>query len=304
MELRELGRSGLKVSALSLGAMNFGSDWLGCGAADEKTARSMLDAAADAGVNLVDTAEVYGHGASESMLGKLLKGRRSKFLIATKFSRWDRPMREALEGSLRRLKTDHVDLYMPHSFDPHFPLEDMLGQLERLKEQGKVRVPGCSNFRCGDWKAGLGRTRLEFDQVQFSLAMPHAERDLAHLLESERLSLLAWSPLGGGFLAGGPHGRRSRPEAFPRLDEKRLSHLLELLRRVAELERLSMAQTALAWVLSKPWVASATVGATRPEQLQETLKPCKLSPVALSLLDRAGRAVAGWVTSSGTRRRP
>lgn len=315
MERRPLGRSGLSVSALALGTMNFGADWHGIGAVDEKTAASLLDLALERGVTLLDTADIYGRGASEEMLGRLLKKRRAKVLLATKvlgnmregdptsggLSR--RHILEALDDSLRRLKTDFVDLYMPHGIDPEVPAEESLEAFDRAFRAGKFRVLGVSNFNAehlGAWLglcAAHGWTRPEFDQVQYSLAARFAEPDALAAAAASGVSALAWSPLGGGLLTGkyaraGAAGRRAKPDAFPLLPDARLSGLVELLAKVAQLEGLTPAQAALGWLLGRPVVASAVVGARTREQLEETLAARPLSARAQALLDRGSAAAA------------
>lgn len=313
MEYREIGRSGLRVSVLGLGTMNFGADWHGIGAIDERTARTLVDMAADAGVNIIDTADIYGRGAAEELLGKVLKGRRDKFVVATKVLGEMRPgdpssgglsarhIREGLDESLRRLGTDYVDLYMPHDTDPRVPTEEWLEAFGAAVRAGKVRALGCSNFEgrewrdCLAWAARKKRPRFEFNEIQLSLAAPWAEEDLAGLCREEGLSVLAWSPLGGGLLSGKyregarrPAGRRERAgTAFPPLPEGKVLGLLPLLEKVAALEGLTPAQAAVGWVISKPWVAAAVVGARTPEQLSETLKARPLAPKSVALLDRA-----------------
>jgi len=308
VELRPLGRSGLEVSALALGTMNFGADWHGIGAIDGKTASSLLDLALERGVNLLDTADVYGRGAAEEMLGRLLKGRRrGKFLVATKVlgrmdlddpetgglsARW---IERALDGSLRRLRTDRVDLYMPHGWDPLVPLEETLGALERAVKAGKVRVLGCSNFSGPQLETSLRspvRSRFEFDQVQYSLVSRFPEDDLVPVARREGVSLLAWSPLAGGLLTGkyaapGAKGRRAAPDAFPPVAPAAAEAVVPVLRRVAELEGVSPAQAALGWVLSKPFVASAVVGARTAAQLAEALEAKPVSARAAGFQDRA-----------------
>lgn len=314
--MKPLGRSGLRVSALSLGTMNWGSDWHGTGLVDEATARNILAEAREAGVNLIDTADIYGYGAAESMLGRILKKGRNRWLIATKVRAHMRPgdpasgglsarhISEGLDASLKRLGTDHVDLYMPHYGDPEVPLEESLEAFAKAHRQGKARVLGCSNFPPADWRAALSwagkkKPRFEFNQVQLSLAYPYPEADHAGLCAEAGTSLLAWSPLGGGFLSGKyrkpsrPEGRRKDPEkAFPVLPEARLAALLELLEKVAALEGLTMAQAALGWVVGKPCVASAVVGARGPEQLREALRARPLSPKSQMMLDRASAVIA------------
>jgi aryl-alcohol dehydrogenase-like predicted oxidoreductase len=312
MLTRELGRSGLQVSALSLGTMNFGADWHGIGAIDEKTASSLVDLALERGVNLIDTADIYGRGAAETMLGRILRGRRrEKVLIATKVlgrmnlddpsteglsARW---IARALDDSLRRLRTDHVDLYMPHAWDPGVPIGETLEALDAAVRAGKVRVVGCSNFSPAQLEASLEASarsklaRFEFDQVQFSLAEP-GEDALADIAQKNGVSLLAWSPLAGGLLTGkyaapGAAGRRTSAEAFPFIAPPKAQALVPVLERLAKLERMTPAQTALGWIMTKGHVASAVVGARTCEQLTETLAARPVTPATAAFLDRAAR---------------
>jgi aryl-alcohol dehydrogenase-like predicted oxidoreductase len=302
VRMNPLGRSGLKASALSLGTMNFGADWHGVGAIDDRTASSLIDLALERGVNLIDTADIYGRGAAEEMLGRLLKKRRGRFLLATKVlgrmdpaddstgglsARW---IKKALDASLKRLKTDHVDLYMPHGWDPGVPLEESLGALEAAVKAGKVRVLGCSNFS-GEQLASA-RGRFAFDQVQYSLAARFPESDLVPVAERDGVSLVSWSPLAGGLLSGkyaaaGASGRRASADAFPYVEPRRGEALVKVLRAVSALEGTTCAQAALGWILGKPFVASATVGARTAAQLSELLDAKPLSPRAAALLDRA-----------------
>ncbi len=312
LPLKALGRSGLKVSAIGLGTMGFGSDWHGIGAIDEPEARKIVDLAIDHGVNFIDTADIYGRGASESMLGRILGKKRSKLIIATKvlgemragdpssggLSR--RHINEALEGSLRRLKTDYVDLYMPHGWDPAVPLVETLEALDSAKKAGKIRVLGCSNFSGEQLQSSLalaaakGWSRFEFDQVQYSLASRFIENDLVPTCRAGGVSVLAWSPLGGGLLTGKyssrirPAGRRQAPDqAFPYLPEERLGGLMKVLEQIAQLEGVQHGQAALAWLIGKPWLASAVVGARSAAQLEASLATRPLSAKAAAYLDKA-----------------
>jgi aryl-alcohol dehydrogenase-like predicted oxidoreductase len=317
MELRPLGRSGLKVSALSLGTMNFGADWHGVGAIDDKTASSLLDLAIERGVNLIDTADIYGRGAAEEMLGRLLKGRRrDKVLLATKVlgqmdlkdpssgglsARW---IARALDGSLRRLKTDRVDLYMPHGWDPAVRLEETLEALDRGVRSGKIRALGCSNFSGEELERSLksaaagGCARFEFDQVQYSVVARSAEDALVPAAARAGVSLLAWSPLAGGLLTGkyaapGAAGRRASAGAFPYVAAGAAAAAVAVLRRVAALEGVTSARAALGWILGKPFVASAVVGARTAAQLEEALGARPLSARGAALLDRAAALLGG-----------
>lgn len=273
--------------------MNFGADWHGIGALDDKAASSLIDLALERGVNLIDTADIYGRGASEKMLGRLLKGRRQKVMLATKVlgqmnlgdwktgglsARW---IAKALNGSLKRLRTDHIDLYMPHGWDFAVPLEESLGALEKAVKAGKVRVLGCSNFSGEQFAVAGGR--FAFNQVQYSLVARFAEND-----QAPDTALLAWSPLAGGLLSGkGAQGRRASADAFPRVAPERGAAVVEVLKRVAALEGTTCAQAALGWIMGKPFIASAVLGARTPAQLAELLDSKPLSPRGAALLDRA-----------------
>ena len=313
MEKRVLGRSGLGVGVLALGTMNWGSGWMGSAAVDEKTARSMLDLALDSGVNLVDTADIYGYGAAETMLGRILGKRRQKVLLATKV-RWEmkpgdpasgglspKRIKAALDASLKRLKTDHVDIYMPHAPDPKVPLDETLAALAVAVKAGKVRVLGCSNFSGAQWRQALaassakGWPRFEFDQVEYSLVARSADGDVLPVAGAEGVSVMAWSPLAGGYLTGKylqagerPKGRRQDPgRAFPPVDERRYAGVVRVLAGVAKQEAAAPSAAALAWVLSRPGIAAAVVGASNLRQLRENLAFKPLSPKSLGFLDQA-----------------
>jgi aryl-alcohol dehydrogenase-like predicted oxidoreductase len=313
MEKRVLGSSGLEVGVLALGTMNWGSDWMNSTALDEKTARSMFDLALDSGVNLIDTADIYGYGAAETMLGRILGKRRRKVLLATKV-RWEmkpgdpasgglskKRIKQTLDASLKRLKTDHVDIYMPHAPDPRVPLDETLGALAAAVKAGKVRVLGCSNFSGAQWRQALAAAaakawpRFEFDQVEYSLVARSADGDLLPVAAAEKTSVMAWSPLAGGYLTGRylgsgkrPKGRRHDPaKAFPPVDESRYGGVVRVLCSVAEQEKTTPSAAALSWVLSRPGIAAAVVGASSLKQLREDLALKALSVKSLGFLDQA-----------------
>jgi aryl-alcohol dehydrogenase-like predicted oxidoreductase len=313
MEKRVLGRSGLEVGVLALGTMNWGSDWMGATAVDEKTARSMLDFALDSGVNLIDTADIYGNGAAETMIGRILGKRRQRLLLATKV-RWEmvkgdptsgglsrKHIKQALDASLKRLKTDYIDIYMPHAWDPKVPLGETLAALESAVKAGKVRVLGCSNFSGDQWRQALSLakakawSRFEFDQIEYSLVARAADGDVLPVAVAESAAVLAWSPLAGGFLTGKyhesgarPKGRRLDPSrAFPPVDEVRYGGMVRVLTGVARQEGATASAVALMWVLSRPGVAVAVVGASNLEQLRGNLALKTLSPKSLGFLDQA-----------------
>lgn len=294
--------------------MNFGWDWHGIGAIEEKAARDLVDLAFERGVRFIDTADVYGYGAAETMLGKILKGRRDRFLISSKVcGRMDpadpasgglsrEHIIEGIDASLARLQTDYLDLYMPHAPDSAVPLEESLEAFDRVAAAGKVRVLGCSNFDPTYWRRSLGwaeengRPRFEFNQVQISLAAPWALSDHGPVCAERGTSLLAWSPLGGGVLSGKyadpkkprPEGRRRDPKkAFPPVSEARLGGLISLLGKAAVLEGKTTVQAAIGWLLGKPEIASIILGARTRAQLEESLGSSPLGERTQSFLDKA-----------------
>ena len=261
MEYRQLGHSGLRVSSLTLGTMTFGGrgKFRDVGETDLEGARRQVDMALEAGVNLIDTANVYSDGAAEEILGRALEGRRDDVLIATKarFPMGSGPneaglsrhhLIEACEASLRRLQTDHIDLYQVHQWDGQTPLEETLGALQHLVQSGKVRYVGCSNFAGWQVMKALGiadRTRLPrfiSQQVYLSLQERSAEYEIVPSAIDQGLGLLIWSPLAGGLLSGkyrrdepAPEGSRHASEwdEPPVYDEDRLHDTVDVLVEIA-----------------------------------------------------------------------
>lgn len=296
MQVRRLGRTGLKVSELCLGTMTFGNQ------ADEAASGAIMDRAFAAGITFFDCADVYPVvprpetvGRSEEILGRWLKGKRQQIVLATKLrgkmgpgpndvglSR--RHTMEAVEASLRRLGTDYIDLYQVHSFDPETPLEETLRALDDLVHSGKVRYLGCSNFAAWQLMKAIGiseRLHLaRFDSVQprYNLFDRQIERELLPLCAEEGVGVIPYSPLGGGLLTG-KYRRGSTPPAGSRYilfgRESQITEPvldgLDAMAALAQEKGVSMAQLALAWVLANPVVTSPIVGATRPEQLDDSL---------------------------------
>jgi aryl-alcohol dehydrogenase-like predicted oxidoreductase len=329
MELRQLGKSGLKVSALSLGAMTFGESQTfmkGVTSSDDE-ARRVFDAAIDAGVNLIDTANVYSEGRSEELTGQWIAGKRDKLLLATKCrfpigfgtretSPWDmglsrKAILKACEDSLRRLATDTIDLYQVHMQDGQVPIEETLRALDDLVSQGKVRYVGCSNYagyRLVEslWAADRrGTCRYESVQLQWSLAVRDAERELIPACRSFGLGTLIWSPLARGFLSGkyqkgqpAPKGSRleSWQDTMKQFDTDKMWALIDVLGRVANRHETTHAAVALAWLLARPEVSSIIVGARSVEQWQDNLKALsvKLTPKDLDELGRASEPDWGY----------
>jgi aryl-alcohol dehydrogenase-like predicted oxidoreductase len=299
MEYRRLGRTGLKVSPLCMGTMNFG--WT----ADEAAAYAVFDAAADAGINFIDTADIYSiwaddnpGGVAEEYVGKWLKKRpRNQFVIATKARG---PMGEgpndvglsrqhildAVDASLKRMQTDYIDLYQVHAPDEDTPLEETMEVLNDLVRWGKVRYIGCSNYEawrlCKSlWISDVNNwARFDCLQPHYNLVYrDHFERELMRLCKEEGVGVIPYSPLAGGFLTGKyrrgegvPKG--SRGEDSPRLQEYLIDKnfdLIEAMDEMSKAKNCTIAQLSIAWQLANPQITSPIIGANTVEQLDDTL---------------------------------
>lgn len=330
MEHRGLGRTGIRVTELCLGAMTFGRE------TDEATSRAMIDRYLDAGGDFVDTADVYGGGASEEIVGRALEGRRDRVVLATKvrmpvgggvndLGASRRRIRAGIEDSLRRLRTDWVDLYQIHCWDPRTPLEETLSTLDDLVREGKVRYVGASNYSGWQLAKALGLSALHgwepfaSLQPQYSLVCRDTERELLPLCREEGLAVLPWSPLGGGILTGKyrpgeePSAGTRAGDASPSASHirRRLAHernhaVAEAVRAVAEECGRSRAQVALNWVLHRDGVTAPIVGARTPEQLDDNLGAAgwRLDPEHERRLDEASAIepgyphdFIGWITA-------
>jgi aryl-alcohol dehydrogenase-like predicted oxidoreductase len=305
MEYRQLGSSGLRVSALTLGTMTFGGRdrFANVGATDVAGATRQIDLCLDCGVNLVDTANVYSGGLSEEVLGAAIKGRRDRVLIATKarMPMGDGPNDAGLsrhhliaecEASLRRLGTDYIDLYQVHEWDGQTPLEETLEALDTLVRSGKVRYVGASNYAGWQLMKALGVSdrhgyqRFVTQQIYYSLQAREAEYELVPLAVDEGVGILVWSPLAGGLLSGkfrrgqeGPAGSRALSDwgEPPVRDQEQLYDTIEVLVEIGEGHGVSAAQVALAWLLGRPGVVSLIVGARTDEQLADNLAAAELT---------------------------
>jgi aryl-alcohol dehydrogenase-like predicted oxidoreductase len=335
MKYRPLADTGVFVSELCLGAMTFGGAgqfWEQIGGLDQAAATALVHRALDAGVNFVDTADVYAAGESETMVGKALAGRRHEVVLATKVRGRTGPgpnqvglsrlhVVEAVEASLRRLGTDYVDLYQIHRPDQLTTLEDTLRALDDLVRAGKVRYLGCSNLEAWVLMKALGVSRAEglerfrCTQSYYSLVGRELERHTIPLLRDQGLGLLVWSPLAGGFLsgkftrAGGDEAARRAKFDFPPVDKERGYQVLDVLSAVAARHRASVAQIALAWLLAQDAVTSVIIGARKPEQLEDNLKAVEVSLTAedLKALDEVSKLAPeypAWMDALGSDRRP
>ncbi|MGL4964448.1 MAG: aldo/keto reductase [Inquilinus sp.] len=299
MEYRLLGRSGLKVSAITLGTMTMGGkgNFAKVGNAGVDEARRQIDLCLDAGVNLIDTADVYSTGGSEEIIGEVLGGKRKAgVLIATKarFPMGDGPndrglsrhhLIEACEASLKRLRTDVIDLYQVHQWDGQTPLEETIDALDSLVRQGKIRYIGASNYSGWHLMKALGvsdrthRQRFVSQQIHYTLEAREAEYELVPVSIDQGLGILVWSPLAGGLLSG-KHRRGVTPEGTRQLagwgeppirDEDRLWAIVDTLVGIAGARGVSSAQVALAWLLGRPAVTSVIIGGRTEAQLKDNL---------------------------------
>jgi aryl-alcohol dehydrogenase-like predicted oxidoreductase len=306
MEYRQLGRSGLRVSALTLGTMTFGGrgNFGAVGETDVAGARRQVDMCLDAGVNLIDTADVYSGGLSEEITGEVLRGRRDSVLLSTKvrMSMGDGPNDAGLsrhhiiagcEASLRRLGTDHLDIYHVHEWDGQTRLEETLSALDSLVTSGKVRYLAASNYAGWQLMKALaisdarGYERFAAQQIYYSLEARDAEYELVPLAIDQGLGILVWSPLAGG-LVSGKYRRSGSPSSGTRQvsgtwseppvrDQEKLYDTVEVLVDIASSHGASPAQVALAWLLGRPAVTSLIIGARTDEQLADNLAAASLA---------------------------
>jgi aryl-alcohol dehydrogenase-like predicted oxidoreductase len=304
MEYRQLGSSGLRVSTITMGTMTFGGtgDFSAVGSTDVSEARKQIDMCLEAGVNLIDTADMYSQGLSEDILGEVLVGRRDDVLVATKVRA---PMGKGpndaglsrhhiitgCEASLGRLKTDHIDLYQLHGWDGQTPLEETLAALDALVTSGKVRYVGCSNFSGWHLMKALATAEREHlprfacQQIYYSLQSRDAEYELVPISIDQGLGILVWSPLAGGLLTGKYQRHTQTPEGSRQVlewgeppvgDTDRLYDLIDLLVEVAGDIGAEPAQVALAWLLTRPAVTSLVIGARTTDQLVMNLAAADL----------------------------
>ena len=302
MKYRLLGQTGLYVSELCLGTMTFGNRgfWEVMGGLDQSAATQLVKQAFDAGVNFIDTANVYSLGQSESLTGEAIKQLglpRDELVIATKAtgimsdqtangrgqSRYH--LMNELDASLKRLQLDHIDLYQLHGFDPLVPIEEALETLNDMVRSGKVRYIGLCNMAAWQIMKALsvseskGWAKFKSVQAYYTIAGRDLEREVVPMLQDQKLGLMVWSPLAGGLLSGkydadgkGPDGARRTTFDFPVVDKARAFECVSVMREVAAEHDATVAQIALAWLLSKPYVSSVIMGAKNEQQLKDNLQ--------------------------------
>lgn len=334
MEYRQLGNTGVFVSRICLGAMTFGGSgtiFQTIGGLQQHDVSTLVDESLEAGVNFIDTANVYAAGESETLLGKALGNRRKDVVVATKvFGRMGpganqvglsrlNIMREA-EASLERLNTDYIDLYQIHGFDSLTPLEETLSALTDLVRHGKVRYIGCSNLAAWQIMKAFGISALSHLekfitlQAYYSLAGRELEREIVPMLNDQKMGLLVWSPLAGGFLTGRFTRSGSTPEDarrarfnFPPVNLEKGYAIVDAMGNVAKRHDASIPQIALAWLLHQPAVTSVIIGAKKASQLKDNLGSVdvKLTDADLKELDAVSRLTPeypGWMMLGDDRR--
>jgi aryl-alcohol dehydrogenase-like predicted oxidoreductase len=329
MRYKRLGRTGLYVSEICLGTMTYGGKgfWEVIGKLGLDAVVGQLRLALDAGVNFLDTADVYHEGESEKLVGAALTKlgvRRESLVVATKVRGRFGPgpndaglsrkhIFDAIDGSLRRLGVDHVDLYQIHGVDPVTPIEETVQALDDLVRAGKVRYTGFCNLPA--WKAHKalavadrrGQARFVSAQMFYAIAARDIEREIVPLAEEEGLAILPWSPLAGGLLSGkfrdgeSPEGTRRAQFDFPLVDKPRAWRCVDAMRPIAQAHGVSVAQIALAYLLAKPAVTSVIIGAKSDEQLVDNLAATKVTLAAdeLAALDAVSALppeYPGWMT--------
>ncbi|QNQ19667.1 aldo/keto reductase [Kosakonia sp. SMBL-WEM22] len=331
MRYKKLGNTGLFVSELCLGTMTFGGQedmWGKIGQLQQAQAEELVGRALDAGINFIDTADVYSGGRSEEITGQALKNLkvpRENVVVATKVfgetgtagvnsrgsSRFH--IMQSVKASLKRLQLDHIDLYQLHGFDPATPMEETLYALDTLVQHGHVRYIGVSNWAA--WQIAkalgiserLGLARFASLQAYYTIAGRDLERELVPMMQSENVGLMVWSPLAGGLLSG-KYGRDGKAEAggrrvefdFPPVNKDRAFDCVDVMRAIADSKGVSVAQIALAWLLHQQAVTSVIIGAKRPEQLDDNLAATAvtLSDEELKQLDAVSALPAeypGWM---------
>jgi aryl-alcohol dehydrogenase-like predicted oxidoreductase len=334
MKYKQLGRTGLLVSELCFGTMTFGGKgfWTVIGQLLQDAANDLIDRALDAGINFIDTANVYSEGESEKILGKALGKRRADIVLATKVLSRMGPgpnetglsrahIMQAVEDSLTRLGTDYIDLYQIHGFDALTPMEETLRALDDLVHSGKVRYIGCSNLAAWQLTKSLWISdkfnlhRFESLQAYYTIAGRDLEREVVPLLEDQKLGLMVWSPLAGGLLTGkfdregkGPVEARRAEFDFPPVDKERAFDLVDVMREIADEKNVTVAQVALSWLLHQPVVTSVIIGAKTPEQLADNLASpdVVLSDEDLARLREASELppeYPGWMLTRQSRHR-
>ena len=333
MKYNLLGNTGLKVSELCLGTMTFGGQgmWTAIGALPQDEANELVKQSVDAGINFIDTANVYSEGLSEMMTGQAIRDlglKRDDLVIATKVrgtigtgvnnsGLTRKHILQQANESLTRLNMDYIDLYQIHGFDPLTPIEETLEALDSLVKSGKVRYIGCSNLAAWQIMKALGVSAQQHLakfvslQAYYTIAGRDLEREVVPMLLDQKLGLMVWSPLAGGFLSGkytreanAEEGRRVNFD-FPPVNKDKAFDVIDVMQEIAVAKDVTVPQIALGWLLHQPVVTSVIIGAKRPEQLQDNLKAVdlKLTVDELAQLEAVSKLspeYPGWMIERQT----
>jgi aryl-alcohol dehydrogenase-like predicted oxidoreductase len=328
MKYKLLGNTGLKVSELCLGTMTFGGQgmWTAIGTLSQSEVNDLVKRSVDAGINFIDTANAYSLGLSEQMTGQSIRDlglKRDDLVIATKVraAMGDGPNQSGLsrkhilqqaDESLARLKMDYIDLYQIHGFDAETPMEETLKALDSLVQSGKVRYIGCSNLAAWQIMKALGISAKEHLakfvslQAYYTIAGRDLEREIIPLLDDQKLGLMVWSPLAGGFLSGKytrnsttEEGRRTSFD-FPPINKEKAFDIIDVMQFIAQKHHASVAQIALAWLLHQPAVTSVIIGVKKTEQLTDNLKAIDILLTAdqlaqLNEISKLSPEYPGWM---------
>jgi len=333
MKYNLLGNTGLKVSELCLGTMTFGGQgmWTAIGALPQDEANELVKQSVDAGINFIDTANVYSEGLSEMMTGQAIRDlglKRDDLVIATKVrgtigtgvnnsGLTRKHILQQANESLTRLNMDYIDLYQIHGFDPLTPIEETLEALDSLVKSGKVRYIGCSNLAAWQIMKALGVSAQQHLakfvslQAYYTIAGRDLEREVVSMLLDQKLGLMVWSPLAGGFLSGkytreanAEEGRRVNFD-FPPVNKDKAFDIIDVMQEIAVAKDVTVPQIALGWLLHQPVVTSVIIGAKRPEQLQDNLKAIDLKLTAdelaqLEAVSKLSPEYPGWMIERQT----
>ena len=333
MKYNLLGNTGLKVSELCLGTMTFGGQgmWTAIGALPQDEANELVKQSVDAGINFIDTANVYSEGLSEKMTGQAIRDlglKRDDLVIATKVrgtigtginnsGLTRKHILQQANESLTRLNMDYIDLYQIHGFDPLTPIEETLEALDSLVKSGKVRYIGCSNLAAWQIMKALGVSAQQHLakfvslQAYYTIAGRDLEREVVPMLLDQKVGLMVWSPLAGGFLSGkytreanAEEGRRVNFD-FPPVNKDKAFDIIDVMQEIAVAKDVTVPQIALGWLLHQPVVTSVIIGAKRPEQLQDNLKAIDLKLTAdelaqLEAVSKLSPEYPGWMIERQT----
>lgn len=329
MKYNKLGNTGLLVSELCLGTMTFGGKgtWSAIGTLDQKPIDDLVKRSIDAGINFIDTANIYSEGLSEELTGKAIHNlgiKRDDIVLATKVrGRMGEGPNQAgltrkhilsqVEESLRRLDTDYIDLYQIHGFDPLTPIEETLHALNTVVEHGKARYIGCSNLAAWQIMKALAYSKnknlAEFVSLQayYTVAGRDLEREIIPCINDQKLGLMVWSPLAGGFLSGkytrdqqGEEGSRRINFDFPPIDKEKSYNIVDVLKPMAEEKSVSVAQLAIAWLLHQKPVTTVIIGAKKMDQLEDNLKAIEVQfneeeMEKIDAISKLAREYPGWM---------